>query len=81
MALKGKISDYQEFVAELNANLDEWLKTPRGEWEAFAVRGKQQLINQKSKSSCFKKWFMYVGSHKRTLIHKHLTFGPQIIGY
>ena len=46
MALKGKISDYQEFVAELNANLDEWLKTPRGEWEAFAVKSVNGLASE-----------------------------------
>jgi hypothetical protein len=52
VALKGKISDYQEFVAELNANLDEWLKTPRGEWEAFAVKKCQWTRIRRSSSAC-----------------------------
>lgn len=46
MATKGKISDYQQFVEDLNANLRSWLKAPKSEWETFAVKSVNGLASE-----------------------------------
>ena len=46
MATNGKISDYQQFVTSLDSNLRTWLKTPKSEWETYAVKSVNGLASE-----------------------------------